>query len=104
MILEQAIFTIIPGQEKAFEAAYAEARSLIAASPGFRKVEMHAGIEHPDRYLLLVWWDNVEAHMKGFRESESYQQWRALLSPHYAAPPQMQHFRDALQHNAFAKD
>ena len=35
MILETAILTIKPGQSAAFEAAFAEARPLIAATPGF---------------------------------------------------------------------
>jgi heme-degrading monooxygenase HmoA len=92
MILEQAIFPINPGQAQAFEAAFAQARRYIQASPGFQKLEMRACIEVADRYLLLVWWDSMEAHMKGFRESEGFTQWRALLGPHFAAPPDVHHF------------
>lgn len=94
MIVEQAIFSV--KDSAAFEAAFAKARTFIHASPGFRRLEMRRGIEAPDGYLLLVWWDSVESHMKGFRESEAFKQWRALLGPHFAAPPQVQHFSDAL--------
>ena len=48
------------------------AASSSQASPGFQKLEMRPCIEVADRYLLLVWWDSVEAHMKGFRESEGF--------------------------------
>ena len=94
MIVEQAIFAV--KDARAFEAAFAEARKFIQASPGFQRLEMRRGIEAPDTFLLLVWWDSVEAHMKGFRESEGFKQWRALLGPHFAAPPQVQHFAEAL--------
>lgn len=92
MILEQATFLIKPGQSQDFERAFAQARPIIQASPGFQKLEMRACIEVADRYLLLVWWDSVEAHMKGFRESAGFAQWRALLSPHFAAAPEVFHF------------
>jgi hypothetical protein len=34
--------------------------------------------------------------MKGFRESEGFTQWRALLGPHFAAAPTVQHYEAAL--------
>ncbi|MDA8070339.1 MAG: antibiotic biosynthesis monooxygenase, partial [Actinomycetota bacterium] len=35
MVLEHAVLQVRPGEEAAFEAAFDEARHLIAASPGF---------------------------------------------------------------------
>ena len=96
MIVEQAIFPIKPGQAKAFEAAFAQARRFIQASPGFQKLEMRPCIEVADRYLLVVWWDSVDAHMQGFRESEAFKQWRALLGPHFAGPPEVHHYAAGL--------
>ena len=96
MILERAIFPIKPGHAQQFEAAYAEARKLIEASKGCRKAEMRRGIENPDSYILLVLWDDVDCHMKGFRESDAFTQWRALLSPHFVSPPAMEHYQEPL--------
>jgi heme-degrading monooxygenase HmoA len=96
MILERAIFAIKPGEGKAFEAAYAEARTLIEAAKGCHRAEMHPGIDDPDNYLLLVWWDSVEDHMNGFRESKPFQQWRTLLGPYFARPPAMEHYKESL--------
>jgi heme-degrading monooxygenase HmoA len=96
MILEHAIFPIKEGQSKDFEAAFAQARKFIEASPGFQKLEMRACIERADSYLLLVWWDSVEAHMKGFRESQGFIEWRALLGPYFAAPPEVHHYASPL--------
>ncbi len=92
MILESAIFPIKPGTAREFEAAYAKARKLIEAAKGCRKAEMRRGIETPDSFILLVEWDSVDDHMKGFRESPAFTEWRALLGPHFASPPAMEHY------------
>jgi len=96
MILERAIFAIKPGHAEEFEKAFAKAGPLIRAAKGCRKAEMHRGIENPDSFLLLVQWDDVDAHMKGFRESDAFTQWRALLGPHFAGPPAMEHYEEPL--------
>lgn len=93
MITEHALLPVIPGQEDDFELAFAEARGIIAASPGCRSVSLSRSIESPSSYLLLVEWDSVEAHMVGFRESEAFGQWRALLHHFYDPKPVVEHFR-----------
>ena len=67
MILERALITVKPGQAEAFKAAFPKARPHIEAAKGFRKIEMRQGIEHPDDFLLLVWWETLEDHTVGFR-------------------------------------
>jgi quinol monooxygenase YgiN len=57
---------------------------------------MRQGIESPDSFLLLVWWDDVESHMKGFRQSPAITQWRALLGPYFAGTPAMEHYGETL--------
>lgn len=92
MILELAIFTVRPEAKTQFEAAFAQARPVIAAAKGFVSCQMQRGLETDGRYALLVQWHTVEDHMQGFRESPGYQQWRALLSPYYAAAPTVEHY------------
>ena len=94
MILEVALIDIGPGQEEAFIAAYAQARSIVAGTPGCRTVRMTRGIESPSRFVLLVEWDSVEAHVKNFRETERFGTWRGLIGPYFAAPPVVEHFAD----------
>ncbi len=96
MILERAIFAIKPGQAEDFEAAYAQARKLIEAAKGCRKAQMRRGVENPDSFLLLVQWETLEDHMIGFRESAAFAEWRALLGPHFASPPAMEHYVEPL--------
>ena len=96
MILEHALIPIKSGQSKEFEVAFANARKYIEAAEGFQKLEMRACIERVDNYLLLVWWTDVDAHMKGFRESDAFLQWRGLLGPFFAAPPEVHHYQAPL--------
>jgi len=46
--------------------------------------------------MLLVEWDSIEAHTEGFRGSEDYAQWRALLHHFYDPFPVVEHFLQVL--------
>jgi heme-degrading monooxygenase HmoA len=91
MVLEVAQFDITPGSEQAFADAYAQARELLASSPGCGTVRMTRGVETPNRFLLVVEWSSVSAH-EDFRASDRFPQWRALIGPHFAAPPLVEHY------------
>jgi heme-degrading monooxygenase HmoA len=96
MILESALLDVKPGAEAAFEAALAEARPLIAATPGFRSIAVRRCLETPNRYLLLVEWEKLEDHTVGFRQSARYEKWRALLHHFYDPFPRVEHFADSV--------
>ena len=92
MILEHAILPVTSGQEEEFERAFAVARPLIEATPGFLGLTLSRGIESPSRYLLLVEWESVDAHQVGFRGSDRYPAWRDLLHHFYDQFPTVEHF------------
>ena len=92
MILEHAILYVKQGETGAFEAAMAEARPLIAASAGFRGIEVRPALEAENQYLLLVEWDDVESHRDGFRKSDRYERWRDLLHRFYDPMPGVTYF------------
>jgi heme-degrading monooxygenase HmoA len=92
MILEQAVLDVKPGMEKDFEAAFAKAERIIAASPGYLSHELQRGIERPSRYLLLVRWRTLEDHTVGFRQSAPYQDWKKLLHHFYDPFPTVEHY------------
>lgn len=92
MVLEVAILNVRPGESAAFEAAFREAQPIIAGSPGHRRHELRRCVEAADRYLLLVWWDSLESHTKGFRQSPAYERWRRLLHPFYDPLPAVEHY------------
>lgn len=93
MVLEVALIDVTPGSEQAFAEAYAQAKELVGDTPGCRSMRMTRGVETPTRFVLLVEWDSVEDHSV-FRDSDRFPQWRALIGPHFAAPPHVEHFVD----------
>lgn len=91
MIHEIAEIEVIAGSEEAFEAAVAAAAPHFRAAKGCRSLRLERSIENLGRYRLVVGWDHVEDHMVTFRESEGFQHWRTLASPHFASPPRVDH-------------
>jgi heme-degrading monooxygenase HmoA len=96
MITEHAVLDVKPGQSVAFEIAMRKAVPLISASEGFQGIEVLPCIEKPGRYLLLVKWNDVDAHEIGFRESDRYQEWKRLLHEFYNPFPVVQHYRESI--------
>ena len=95
-VIEHALLPVRPGMEADFEAAVAQARPLIAASPGFLSLEIRRPVETGSPYLLLVQWRSVEDHRDGFRRSDRYDEWRTLLHPFYDPIPEVSYFGDKL--------
>ena len=93
MILEVADIRIAPGQQAAFEAAIrCGIDEVISQAHGFRAARVQRGIESAERYLLMIEWETLEDHMVGFRQGPLFAQWRALVGPHFAQPPAVEHF------------
>ncbi len=92
MILEVAALDVRAGQEQAFEAAFAQAAPIIAASAGYISHELQRCLEKRNRYLLLVRWQTLEHHTQGFRGSAAYQDWKRLLHHFYDPFPTVEHY------------
>lgn len=96
MILEVAILTIKPNLNQEFETAFKEASKIISAMPGYIAHDLQKCIEVEDRYLLLVYWQTLEAHTVGFRRSSEYQTWKKLLHHFYDPFPTVEHYQSAM--------
>jgi 2-hydroxychromene-2-carboxylate isomerase/heme-degrading monooxygenase HmoA len=92
MILEVALLDVKPEQAAEFEAAFAIARSILRASPGYVSHELQRCVEAPGRYVLLVRWRSLDDHVEGFRKSSRYQEWKRLLHHFYDPFPTVEHF------------
>ncbi len=92
VILEVAILDVKAGLVSEFEAAFQTASPIIAAMPGYISHELQRCIETPNRYILLVRWQNLEDHTIGFRQSAEYQRWRSLLHHFYDPFPTVEHY------------
>jgi len=93
MILELADFSIHPGQNAAFEEAMQRGlATVLTQAKGFRGYKINRGLESPNRYILQVFWDTLEDHTVGFRQSPAFPQWRAIVGPFFASVPVVEHF------------
>ncbi len=93
MILEIADIRIQPGRQADFEAAIERALTTVASqAAGLQGWSVTRGVESPERYMLQIVWATLEDHTVGFREGPLFPQWRAIIGPFFAQPPQVEHF------------
>jgi heme-degrading monooxygenase HmoA len=93
MILELADIRIQPGQQAAFDEAIVRGlETVISRARGFRGYKVNKGVESSERYLLMIFWETLENHTVDFRGSASFGEWRAIVGPFFAQPPQVEHF------------
>jgi heme-degrading monooxygenase HmoA len=92
MITELATIDIKHGTNADFETNLEQAKGVISQSKGFISIEVKHCIEQPSRYVLLIHWQTLEDHTIGFRESELFVQWRALIGPFFENPPLVLHY------------
>ena len=93
MILEVADIRIAPGQQAAFDEAIQRGlTTVISQAKGFRGWKVNKGVESPERYLLMIFWDTLENHTVGFRQGPLFAQWRGIVGPYFAQPPVVEHF------------
>ena len=93
MILEVADIRIHPGRQAEFDEAIRRGLdTVISQARGFRGYKVNKGVESPERYLLMIFWDTLEDHTVAFRGSDAFGRWRAIVGPYFAGPPQVEHF------------
>ena len=92
MVLEVAVLDVIADRTDDFEEAFAEAQAIISSMPGYRRHELQRCLETTGRYLLLVWWKDLESHSVGFRGSPEYRRWKQLLHHFYKPFPSVEHY------------
>jgi heme-degrading monooxygenase HmoA len=103
MILEIADIRIPAGRNAEFDAAIQRGiDTVISRAAGYRSHRVMKGIESPDRYMLMIWWNTLEDHTVGFRSSPLFAEWRAIVGPFFAAPPSVEHFSLVTQSNEAA--
>ena len=93
MILEIADIRIQPGRQAEFDATIQRGvTEVIAKAKGFRGFKINKGVESPERYILMIFWETLENHTVDFRESTGFAEWRAIVGPYFAQAPAVEHF------------
>jgi heme-degrading monooxygenase HmoA len=96
MILEIAQIDVKPGMEQEFEAGMRKAVPLFQRAKGCKSMQVQRSIEKPGRYRGLVQWETLENHTVDFRGSADFQEFRRLVGHCFAAPPEVEHVREAV--------
>jgi heme-degrading monooxygenase HmoA len=93
MIIELADIRIKPGTQTEFNAAIQRGvKEVIGKAKGFMGYRIASGIESPERCVLMIFWQTLEAHTVDFRQSPAFQEWRAIVGPYFAGAPVVEHF------------
>lgn len=73
--------------------------AIIASMPGYIDHEFQRYLEVVGKYILLVRWQSIEDHEKGFRLSPQYQEWKKFLHHFYDPFPVVEHFEHVQPQN-----
>jgi heme-degrading monooxygenase HmoA len=92
MITEIAQLQVKPGQAADFERDFAAASVYIRRIDGYVAHELQRCLEDDHRYVVLIQWTTLEAHLEGFRQSPEFLEWKRLLHRHYELSPTVEHF------------
>lgn len=94
MVLEVAHVSVLAGHEADFEADLLQAAAtVLPEAAGFEEFTAHGWcVERPQVYLFTIRWTTLEDHTEGFRGSELFTRWRALIGPHFDGAPSVEHF------------
>lgn len=101
MITEIAAIAVKPGSEAAFEAAVAEAVAVFRRAKGCTGMQLKRCVEEPGLYHVIIGWKTLENHTVDFRGGPLFGEWRALVGAHFARPPEVKHFAEAMAGAAF---
>ena len=93
MILEVATLNIKEGLSADFETSFQKAETIISSMKGYISHQLKKCVEDDDKYILLVNWETIEDHEIGFRQSDEYQEWKALLHHFYEPFPTVEHYK-----------
>jgi heme-degrading monooxygenase HmoA len=92
MLLERSELLIKEGQEEGFSAAMKQKGiGLLVSVPGVLSVNLGRGIENPGKFMLLVEWENMDAHA-AYNKSVVCREVRELIG-RFSKGGAMEHFR-----------
>ncbi len=97
MIFEIAQIDVKPGMEADFEKGVTAATPLFKRAKGCTGMALQRSHEKPQRYRLVVQWATLENHTVDFRGSADFQEWRKLVGPYFAAPPEVEHMKEVVR-------
>jgi quinol monooxygenase YgiN len=92
MIHEVAIFTAVEGKADELGPAILRGLEVIRQHPACISARVERCIEQPDRYMLVVAWTSLEAHMQDFRGGPLLPLWRSHITGLHDGNPSVLHY------------
>ena len=94
MLMERSEITAKEGMEQDFFASMTtKGVPLLANVPGVQWVQLGRGVEHPQKFMLLVVWETMDAHA-AFTMTPERTELGALIRP-FSTGGTMEHFEMA---------
>ena len=93
MTVEYIRYKVEPAQRNAFVDAYAQAATQLQASPFCQAYELTECEEEEGQFMLRIEWTSTDEHLNGFRKSELFPPFFALIKPFFANIQEMRHYR-----------
>lgn len=111
MIVEYIRYRIAAEDSPAFEAAYAEAAAVLAASPHCVDYELSRRTgeqtgpapnleDDAEHYVLRIRWTSSEDHLQGFRRGPGFQRFFAAIRPYLSDIEEMRHYAPTTVHGS----
>jgi quinol monooxygenase YgiN len=91
VITEIAVLTASSGKAEDLARAIAAGIAHIREDPGCQRAEVLRGVERPERFVVTVDWDSLEAHVDGFRGSPAFGKWIGAVKP-FLATTETEHY------------
>jgi heme-degrading monooxygenase HmoA len=93
MFIERAEIPVQNGMEEEFAEMMAnKGTSILAGADGCSSARVGRGVETPDKFILLLEWDTVEAHI-AFTKTAEFADFVTLAKPYFAGPSNVEHFK-----------
>ncbi len=95
-ITEIARLVVVDGCSDDFVTNFKKAEPLIMRQSGYLGHRLIRHTSDMNQFLLMVDWVSISAHKEGFRQSNDYLEWKALLHHFYDPFPVVEYFSEFL--------
>lgn len=92
MVTEITIFTALPGKEEELGQGIIKGIEAIRRHPSCVSASATRCVEQPGRFMLTAVWSSLEAHMKDFRNSPNFTEWRSHITGFFVGQPEVFHY------------
>lgn len=91
-VVEIIRYNLPAGKADDFAAIYQEISQYLAASSHCRSYQVLRGVEDANRFIIIIEWDSIEGHEKGFTNSADFPKFITPLRPYLQYIEEMKHY------------